>query len=168
MRTGQHSLTESPIQKETDSQKAYMHSCLSNKNSGSTTSQNANCFFRHPPGQALQKAHLGKESIADCFCQFPPAQPGTRRDILTESPHENPPAQPHRKPNPERDRLTQKATMRCCFRFCLGPVEDDDHCRRCQSSRWNPSMLELKVVLGWPSATHKCERPGCAHTSEHP
>ena len=32
---------------------------------------------------------------------------GTRQDHLIESPNENPPAQPLRKPNPERDRLTE-------------------------------------------------------------
>ena len=28
---------------------------------------------------------------------------------------------------------SQKADMQCCFRFCLGPVEDNDHRRPCQS-----------------------------------
>ena len=37
----------------------------------------------------------------------PTASSGTRQDSLTESPHEDPPAQHHRKPNPERDRFTE-------------------------------------------------------------
>ena len=97
----------------------------------STASQKAHCFFRHPPG-TLQKARIQK---VHCFfrhpdrdrlaerrhavqlvsAQFPPAQPhnksiafpGTRQDSLTESPHENLPIRPHRKPNPDRDRLTE-------------------------------------------------------------
>ena len=101
----------------------------------STASQKAHCFFRHPPG-TLQKARMRtrqhsltespmllpaprlaerRHAVQLVSAQFPPAQPhnksiafsGTRQDSLTESPHENLPTRPHRKPNPDRDRLTE-------------------------------------------------------------
>ena len=46
----QHSLTESPIQTGTDSQKAHMQCCLFLIVPASTASQKAHCLFRHRPG----------------------------------------------------------------------------------------------------------------------
>ena len=78
----------------------------------STASQKVHCFFRHPDRDRLAERRHAVQLVS---AQFPPAQPhnksiafsGTRQDSLTESPHENLPTRPHRKPNPDRDRLTE-------------------------------------------------------------
>ena len=134
MSTG-HSLTESPIQKGPDSQKAR----LSPHNSGSTASQKAHSFFRHLPGQPItesphknppaqphRKANPKRDRLKQnhmhCCLSLsnPHRKPGTRQDSLTESLHENPPARVHRKPKSEGDRLTESRHA-VLFSFLPGP-----------------------------------------------
>ena len=75
-----------------------------------------------PPAQPHRKPNLERIRLTESphalllvSSKLPPAQlhkkfiasSGTRQDSPTESLHENPPAQHHRKPNPERDKLTE-------------------------------------------------------------
>ena len=93
MRSRQHSLTASPTQKGTDSQKAGMQCCLS-----STTPATQS---HRKPNPRKGQTHRKPTCIAACLSQFPPAQlqcKGPRQDSLTERSHENPPTQLHRKP----------------------------------------------------------------------
>ena len=74
------------------------------------------------PAQHRRKPNLERNKLTESphalllvSSQLPPAQlhkkptasSGTRQDSPTEILHENLPAQPHRKPNPERDRITE-------------------------------------------------------------
>ena len=103
--TRQHSLTESPLllpaPARTASQKAHMR-----------TRQHS---LTESPIQNRDRLAESTHAVLLVSSQFPPAQPhrkltassGIGQDSLTESPHENPPTKPHRKPNPDRDRLTE-------------------------------------------------------------
>ena len=103
----------SPIQKRTDSQKAGMQCCLS-----STTPATQS---HRKPNPRKGQTHRKPTCIAACLSQFPPALKSIIFRLLQtphphnsgagnsfrDSLHEIPPARPHRKPNPERDRLTE-------------------------------------------------------------
>ena len=74
--TRQDSLTESPIQKGTDTHRKPTCTafCLTTTPS-STASQKAHCFFRHPPGQPTREpATESPHAVLLVSSQLPPAQ----------------------------------------------------------------------------------------------
>ena len=71
-------------------------------------------LFRNPSRKGQTHRNPSALCIAACLPQLRRLNlaesisfSSTRRGSLAESPRENPPTQPHRKPNPERDRLTE-------------------------------------------------------------
>ena len=123
-------------------------------------------FSTTPASTALQKA----PSRRDRFTESPHAillvyqNHNSRQHSLTESPlflpapttespHENPPAQPHRKPNPERDRLTISPHVAVCFFKTLASTASQKaHCFFRHSTRQH-SLTESPLLLPAPATT---------------